>query len=222
VNAALKAAILAAADAVDATRAELGRLDGAAGDGDHGMTMSIGARNVRRRFAAAPDDASDVELVRLVAQAMGDVGGAIGPLAGAALAGLAGDLETTAAASLGTVARLRSASEAAERAMIGLGHAAPGDKTVVDALHPVVEALRAAEAGSGDIRAATSAAADAAERGAAGTADMVARLGRASRLGERSRGLPDAGATSFAIIVRALANAFGEGDGAPRPGEDPS
>jgi hypothetical protein len=98
VSQALLAAILAAAVAVDAARAELGRLDGAAGDGDHGMTMSIGARNVRRRFAAAPDEASDADLVRLVAAAMGDVGGAIGPLAGAALTALAADLEATAAA----------------------------------------------------------------------------------------------------------------------------
>jgi dihydroxyacetone kinase len=213
VSDALRAAILAAADAVDGARAELGRLDGAAGDGDHGMTMSIGARNVRRRFDAAPDSATDADLVRLVARAMGDVGGAIGPLAGAALDAVATDLEATAAASRGTVARLQSASEAAEGAIVGLGHAAPGDKTVIDALRPVVESLRSA-AGSSDIRAAIEDAAAAAERGAAGTADMVARLGRASRLGERSRGLPDAGATSFAIIVRALADAFVRGAGA--------
>ena len=207
----LRSAILAAADAVDAARAELGRLDGAAGDGDHGMTMSIGARNVRRRLQAAPDDASPAELVRLVGLAMGDVGGAIGPLAGAGLAAVATDIQATdaaatSAAETGSVARLRSAAEAAERAIVGLGHAAPGDKTLIDALHPFVEAQRAAEADPGDVDAAIQAAVAAAEQGAAGTADMVARLGRASRLGERSRGLPDAGATSFAIIVRAMAD----------------
>ena len=57
----LVTAILAAADAVDAARQELGRLDGAAGDGDHGMTMSIGARNVRRRFQSLPPEASPAE-----------------------------------------------------------------------------------------------------------------------------------------------------------------
>jgi dihydroxyacetone kinase len=202
----LRAAVLAAADAIDAARAELGRLDGAAGDGDHGMTMSIGARNVRRRFQAAPDDASDADLVRLVALAMGDVGGAIGPLAGAALNAIATDLETTTAG-LDPVGRLRSASEAAEAAIVALGHAGPGDKTLVDALHPAVESLRSAEAASSEMRSAVEAAVAAAERGAADTADMVARVGRASRLGERSRGLPDAGATTFAIIVRAMADA---------------
>ncbi len=83
---ALRASILAVADALDAARAELGRLDGAAGDGDHGMTMSIAARNVRRRLATLPSGTSGAELVRAIAPAVGDVGGAIGPLYSAALA----------------------------------------------------------------------------------------------------------------------------------------
>lgn len=205
----LKAAILAAADAVDAERAELGRLDGAAGDGDHGMTMSIGARNVRRRFGAVPAGAPPADLLRQVALAMGDVGGAIGPLYSAALAAVAAEIESTDAASSSDVARLRRAAEVAEGAIVGIGHAGPGDKTLIDGLHPVVEALRSADAGAVDLRAALERAVDAAEDGAASTADMVARVGRASRLGERSRGLPDAGATSFAIIVRAMVDAHG-------------
>jgi dihydroxyacetone kinase len=203
----LEAAILAAADAVDAARNELGRLDGAAGDGDHGMTMSIGARNVRRKFQAVPPGASPSDVLRLAAVAMADVGGAIGPLYSAALAAMAIEVESATAAS-DDVARLVRAAETAERAVVGLGHAAPGDKTVIDGLHAVVETLRDVEARSGDLRAATKAAAQAAEAGAAATADMVARVGRASRLGERSRGLPDAGATSFAIIVRAMADTY--------------
>lgn len=205
---ALRTAILSAADAVDGARQELGRLDGVAGDGDHGMTMSIAARNVRRRFQAAPAEASSADILRLVGLAVGDVGGAIGPLYSAALTALANDAESTAAASPGDVARLRRAAEVAEDAIVGLGHAGPGDKTMIDGLHPVVEALRGVETRSGELAAAIEASAEAAERGAASTADMIARIGRASRLGERSRGLPDAGATSFAIIVRALAEAY--------------
>ena len=204
---ALRSAILEAADAVSAARQELGRLDGAAGDGDHGMTMSIGARNVHKKLAAAPTDASPADVLRLVALAMGDVGGAIGPLYSAALVAVAAEVES-AGATDGDVALLRRSAEAAEQAIVRLGHAAPGDKTVVDALHPVVESLSVANAASLDLRSAIEAAADAAETGAAATADMVARVGRASRLGERSRGLPDAGATSFAIIVRAVADAY--------------
>ena len=210
----LAAAILAAADAVDAARPELGRLDGAAGDGDHGMTMSIAARNVRRRLDAAPADVPPADLLRLVAGAVAGVGGAIGPLYSGALAAMAAELDAIgsapdASADLGRLAR---AAAAAERAIVGLGHATPGDKTVVDALHPLVQSLDAAARAAGlDVGRAIEAAAAAAERGAAGTAEMVARVGRASRLGERSRGLPDAGATSFAIIVRALAEAHRAG-----------
>jgi len=200
----LVTAILAAADAVDAARQELGRLDGAAGDGDHGMTMSIGARNVRRRFQSLPPDASPAEQLGQVALAMGDVGGAIGPLYSAALTAMATEVGSARTATSHGVADLRRTLEVAESAIVDLGHAGPGDKSVIDALHPVVEALRDAETGAGDLRAAIERAAEAAEAGAASTADMIARVGRASRLGERSRGLPDAGATSLAIIVRAM------------------
>lgn len=199
----LRAAILAAADAIDEARNELGALDGAAGDGDHGMTMSIGARNVRRRFAMLPDDASDADLVRAAATAMGGVGGAIGPLYAAALDAIAIEL-AAAPDSWSTVARLCRAADAAEAALVRLGHAAVGDKTVLDALHPLVESLRASEAADRPIGESMEAAADAADAGVSGTAGMIARIGRASRLGERSRGQPDAGARSFAIIVRAM------------------
>jgi dihydroxyacetone kinase len=204
----LRAAILAAADSVDAARAELGRLDGAAGDGDHGMTMSIGARNVRRRLQAVPADAPPGELLRATSGAMAGVGGAIGPLYSGALDAIAAEIEGPAWESMGEVARMRATAEAAERAIAGIGHAAPGDKTVIDALHPLVESLRAAEAAGSEPAEAATAAIEAAETATAATAVLVARLGRASRLGERSRGLPDAGATSFSIIVRALAAAL--------------
>jgi dihydroxyacetone kinase len=202
----LRAAILAAADAVDAARGELGVLDGAAGDGDHGMTMSIGARNVRRRFATLTDDAPAGEIVRAAATAMSGVGGAIGPLYAAALGAIAAQLDGDGGAPA-PVAIARRAAEAAEAAVVGLGHAAVGDKTLLDALHPAVESLRAAEAAGLALGMALDAAADAADEGVAATTDMIARIGRASRLGERSRGQPDAGARSFAIALRALAGA---------------
>ncbi|HMA45708.1 MAG TPA: DAK2 domain-containing protein [Frankiaceae bacterium] len=207
----LRAAILAAADAVDAARAELGVLDGAAGDGDHGMTMSIGARNVRRRLGALADDAPDGELVRAAATAMGGVGGAIGPLYAAALGAIADALDGDDGRRA-TVAVVRRAAEAAEAGVVSLGHASVGDKTVLDALHPAVESLRAAEAAGHSLGAALEAAAAAADAGVAATADMIARIGRASRLGERSRGQADAGARSFAIILRALVEAARAGD----------
>ncbi|TAL12382.1 MAG: DAK2 domain-containing protein [Chloroflexota bacterium] len=213
----LRAAILAAADAIDAARGELGALDGAAGDGDHGMTMSIGARNVRRRFATLPEDAPDADLVRAAASAMGGVGGAIGPLYAAALGAIAAELDRDTGGEPG-IAIARGAAQAAEAAVVRLGHAAVGDKTVLDALHPLAESLRDSEAAGRPRSEALAHAVKAADAGVAETAGMIARIGRASRLGERSRGQPDAGARSFAIIVRALVDWTGQGGvGEDRP-----
>lgn len=202
----LRTAILVAADAVDVARNELGALDGVAGDGDHGMTMSIGARNVRRRLAALPDGSSAAEIVRAAGSAMGGVGGAIGPLYATALGAIADELATAGDAGV-DVTRLRRAAEAAEGAIVRLGGAAVGDKTVLDALHPVVDSLRVSEDSGVPLAEALEAALAAADGGVAETAGMIARIGRASRLGERSRGQPDAGARSFAVIVRALVGA---------------
>jgi dihydroxyacetone kinase-like protein len=186
----LRASILAAADAVEAARDELCRLDAAAGDGDHGVTMALAARNVRKALADSPD-AEGADLVAKVAIAMGSVGGASGPVYASAILAVASLMRSDPAAPLVACA------EAAEKAISNLGHAKAGDKTILDALHPAVEALRK----GGDARAA----ADAARGGAEATAEMVATVGRASRLGERSRGLADPGATSLAIIIDALA-----------------
>ena len=203
----LRAAIEAAADAVEAARDELGRLDAVAGDGDHGMTMSIGARAVRAKLAELPE-ATGAELLTQVALAMGSVGGAIGPIYATALIRMAGTLRGLAAGPAPTVvARATACAEAAETAIGQLGGAKPGDKTILDALHPAVEALRLAESRGADLAPALREAAAAARAGAESTAGMVATVGRASRLGERSRGSPDAGATSLAIIVEAVAGA---------------
>jgi len=189
----LRASILAAASAIESARDELCRLDAAAGDGDHGVTMALAARAVRKALEDVPD-ASGADLLTKVALALGSVGGASGPI--------------YASATLAVAARVRAGdsdplalAEAAEGAISKLGGAKPGDKTILDALHPAVEALR----DGGDVRQAASAA----REGAEATAQMVATVGRASRLGERSRGLADPGATSLAIILEALAGGHG-------------
>jgi dihydroxyacetone kinase-like protein len=186
----LRECIVAACDAVEGARDELCRLDAAAGDGDHGVTMSVAARAVRGALEAAPD-ATGADLVTKVAMALASVGGASGPVyATGALA---------VAAAMRQGGDLVASADAAEKAIASLGHAKPGDKTILDALHPAVEALRA----DGDLQRAAAAA----REGAAATAQMVATVGRASRLGERSRGTADPGATSLAIILQAMAAA---------------
>jgi dihydroxyacetone kinase-like protein len=188
---------------VEAARDELCRLDAAAGDGDHGVTMALAARAVRQTLAASPD-AAGAELVTRLALAMGSVGGAIGPIYASGLLAVADALRESPTNQTLTVPQALACAEAAESAISGLGHAKPGDKTILDALDPAVIALREAGAAGADLDDALDAAAMAAREGAASTATMIASAGRASRLGERSRGMADPGASSFALIVDAI------------------
>jgi len=210
VSEALRVALLAAADALEAARDELSRLDAHAGDGDHGVTMTLAARAVRQRVLAAPD-ASEADLVGAVAQAVASVGGAIGPIYASALLRVAAVVrrQKSDEPAMTATARVRECAEAAEAAVREVGGARPGDKTVVDALHPAVEALCDADENDLDLPEAIERAALAARRGAESTADMVATVGRASRLGERSRGGADPGAMSLALILEAIAETVG-------------
>jgi dihydroxyacetone kinase-like protein len=200
----LRMRITAAAEAVEASRDELCRLDAGAGDGDHGVTMALAARAVRKALDSS-SDAPTPELLTKLALAMGSVGGAIGPIYATGLLAIAGSLRGVAADAPLTVERALRCAEAADAAIAGLGHAKPGDKTILDALNPAVDALRAAHASDASIDDALVAAARAARKGAESTASMIAAVGRASRLGERSRGLADPGASSFALIMDSLA-----------------
>jgi dihydroxyacetone kinase-like protein len=200
--------VLAAAAALEASRDELCRLDAAAGDGDHGVTMALAARAVRQTLAASPD-ASGAELVTKVAMAMGSVGGAIGPIYASGLLAVAGAMRASPANQTLTVPHLLACAESAESAISELGHAKLGDKTILDALNPAIVSLRQASATGANLEEALAAAAQAAHDGAASTAEMIASMGRASRLGERSRGLADPGASSFALIMDAFASAPG-------------
>ena len=213
----LRAAILAAAEAVEAQREALCELDARTGDGDHGVTMTMGARGVRRGLDALDGD-DPVALVRATALGMAGAGGAIGPMYGRGLLAVATELEAIRSgpggaipADLTTFARCAAAAQAA---VVSLGGASPGDKTIVDALGPLTAALDDAEHRHEPFGTGLEAARDAAATGAAATASMAARIGRAARFGERSRGLADPGATSFAIIVAALVDAVLGGDAA--------
>jgi dihydroxyacetone kinase len=198
--------VLAASDAVEASRDELCRLDAGAGDGDHGVTMALAARAVRQAVAASPDS-SDEELVTRIALAMGSVGGACGPIYASGLLAIATTMRGRPDGSL-TVAEMVDFAAAAEGAISALGHARPGDKTILDALDPVVRALHEAQASRQSVGDALIAASAAAREGTAATAGMIASAGRASRLGERSRGLADPGASSLALIIDALASTY--------------
>jgi dihydroxyacetone kinase-like protein len=194
------------AAAIEAEADHLTQLDSAIGDGDHGVNMTRGMRAVLAALADADGITAPGKRLILAGKTLvSTVGGASGPLWGSALrrGGRAlGDAE--AIDGPGLVAAL----EAALGAIQELGAAEPGDKTMVDALGPAVATLRERLAAGDALPDALSAAADAAEEGARATTPMQARKGRASYLGERSVGHQDPGATSTALIVRALGRAL--------------
>ena len=193
------------ADAVALERDHLTQLDAAIGDADHGINMDRGFTAVIRALAGQNDSVPPGQLLIVAGKTLiSSVGGASGPLWGTAL--------RHAGRSLGKAEefdgeQLAAALDAATAGVCELGAAAPGDKTMVDALAPAVEALREHLAAGEELEASVAAAGEAAERGAQETIPMQARRGRASYLGERSIGHQDPGATSAALIMRALQRA---------------
>ena len=183
-------------------RAYLTDLDAAIGDADHGVNMDRGFTAAVDRVAALPADATPGTILRTVGQAvMSSVGGTSGPLWGMAFrraSQAAGDVPEIDGPALAGVL------DAIVQAMRQLGGARVGDKTMLDALTPAAETMRArVEAGAG-LAEAIAAAHEAAEAGMLATIPLQARKGRASYLGARSIGHQDPGATSASLILRAL------------------
>ena len=166
--------------------------------------MALAAHAVRKALDAAPD-ASGADLLVRLAAAAGSVGGASGPLYASALLAAA-TIVRQAGPEAATVPLVARCAEAAQAAIVNLGHAKPGDKTILDALDPAVRSLLL-ETSNTEMGDALAQAATAAHAGAAATAQMTAAAGRARVLGEHSRGFADPGATSLAIIIEAAASA---------------
>jgi dihydroxyacetone kinase-like protein len=192
------------AAAIEAEADHLTQLDSAIGDGDHGINMTRGMRAVIAALAEADEPAPGKRMILAGKTLVSTVGGASGPLWGSALRRAGRSVGDGALDGPGLVAAL----EAALGAVQELGAAEPGDKTMVDALGPAVAALRERLDARDPLPEAVAAAADAAEEGARATTPMQARKGRASYLGERSVGHQDPGATSTALIIRALGGAL--------------
>jgi phosphoenolpyruvate---glycerone phosphotransferase subunit DhaL len=184
----------------------LTQLDSAIGDGDHGLNMVRGLDSVEKGLAGQDPSVPPGRLLIVAGKTLvSTVGGASGPLWGTGLrrAGRSlGDADEFDGP--GLVAAMRSCLDG----IVELGAAAPGDKTMVDAMEPAIDALRRAVEAERPLPLALSAAAEAAEEGMRATIPMQARKGRASYLGERSIGHQDPGATSTALIIRALESAL--------------
>ncbi|BDZ66339.1 dihydroxyacetone kinase subunit DhaL [Agromyces mangrovi Wang et al. 2018] len=193
------------ADAVAAHKADLAALDRAIGDGDHGENLDRGYQAALAALDGLGDDATPADALMLVATTLiSNVGGAAGPLYGTAFLKASGAAQGLDELGPSDVVAILTA---ARDGIVLRGKAEPGDKTMVDAWTPAVEAASAAAAAGSDVRAVLEAAAGAAEQGAADTEPLVARKGRASYLGERSAGHRDPGAESTALLLRAAAEA---------------
>jgi phosphoenolpyruvate---glycerone phosphotransferase subunit DhaL len=182
-------------------RQELVALDTAIGDGDHGSNMDRGMGKAVEKLRADPP-ADPGAVLKTVAMALvSNVGGAAGPLYGTLLLqmgnAIAGQTEVDQASFAGA---WRKGLEGVQ----ARGKAQAGDKTMVDALIPAVEALEAA----GDLAEGLRAAVRGAERGMQATIPLEARRGRASYLGERSRDHQDPGATSTYYLFKAAGEAL--------------
>ena len=191
------------AEAMSEHRQELVRLDTAIGDGDHGANMDRGMQKVVVKLSATEQADVGAALKTVAMTLISTVGGAAGPLYGTLFLQLGSTLAGH------TEVELPDYAAAWRKAVDGVqarGKAVPGDKTMVDALVPAVEALEDAT----ELNAGLGAAATAAEHGMHATTPLVARKGRASYLGERSAGHQDPGATSSYYLMRSAAEAFAD------------
>jgi phosphoenolpyruvate---glycerone phosphotransferase subunit DhaL len=194
------------ADVIAERRVELTRLDSAIGDGDHGTNMHRGMRAALERVDAVEGDDIGAAFKAVGMALVSKVGGAAGPLYGTLFLQMG---NATGGASELDLAGWTDALAAGLKGVETRGKAEPGDKTMVDALTPAVQALQQARDDGADLGAALERSAAAARGGMEETVPMVARKGRASYLGERSAGHQDPGATSSYLLVQAAVDAFG-------------
>jgi phosphoenolpyruvate---glycerone phosphotransferase subunit DhaL len=190
-----------AANVVRLERDHLTQLDAAIGDADHGVNLDRGFSAVETALNEAAPATPGAVLALAGRTLISSVGGASGPLYGTVLREASKVLGDNAEVDAATL------SAALQAGLVGvqkIGGAAPGDKTMVDALAPAAAAMASAVRSGGELDDAVRSAAKAAQEGARATVPLEARKGRASYLGPRSVGHQDPGATSTALLLRAL------------------
>ena len=191
---------LALCEAIHESKDRLSEIDGATGDGDHGVNMNKGFMLAQDRIDA---DGSLSDALETIGDTLvDDIGGSMGPIYGTFFDTIADDLDGVA--EMGAPEFGEALADAAE-ALMDLAGAKPGDKTLVDTIMPAHDAFNEAEAAGKGFADCLAAMSEGAERGWKSTEGMQAKLGRAARLGERSIGHLDAGATSCYVILSTLA-----------------
>jgi dihydroxyacetone kinase-like protein len=184
----------------------LSEVDGKIGDGDHGINMAKGFMLIRDRLGEKEVSLSD-GLGLIGKTLMTEIGGSMGPIYGTFFI----QMSLKAKGKPETDAKLFGEMlKAARDGLYDLGGAKVGDKTLMDAVIPAQEAYQKAVDEGASLQEALGKMADAAEKGKDSTVDLVAKIGRSARLGERSRGVLDAGATSAALILQTFARVLSE------------
>lgn len=189
------------ADVIVANKAYLSEIDGKIGDGDHGVNMAKGFGRAAERLIG--DETLDEAMEVLSDVLMTEIGGSMGPLYGMMFSDMADSLSGAETIDGAAIAKfLRAGLEGVQE----IGSAQVGDKTLLDSLVPAVETFEAEIASGASLSDALEKMKAAAAVGRDSTIDLVAKIGRSSRLGERSRGVLDAGATSCCLILGSLAD----------------
>ena len=201
--------VRAFASDVQANKDYLTQLDSAIGDADHGINMNRGMTAVLGKLDESGDQDIGALMKTVGMTLVSTVGGAGGPLYGTLFLQMG-----TASSGKGELGPddWAAALEAAIGGVQARGKAEPGDKTMIDALMPGRDALKAALANGATLADALTQSAAAAEQGVRDTVPMVARKGRASYLGDRSAGHQDPGATSSHLLLEAAAETWGDSE----------
>ena len=201
-NAEGKSILLKMVKGIQENKAYLGEVDGLIGDGDHGMNMNKGFSVFEDRFKDEDFGFSE-GLDELGMILLNEIGGSMGPIYGTILMDAASEGEDLEDIGLGDLANMLAAGLSGLQEIV---EAQVGDKTLVDTLSPAVDVLKAGAEAGADFKETLEKMKEAAAVGRDSTKDLVAKFGRSSRLGERSRGVLDAGATSCCIILTAMAD----------------
>lgn len=182
-------------------------LDAKIGDGDHGINMNKGFQAVKKKLDEDTFESCDQVLKSVAMTLISTVGGASGPLYGTAFLKAAGGVSGKNISNEELIGSFKKAIEGIQMR----GKAVKGEKTMLDALMPALEALESSIDGNKTIVEALEAAVNAAEEGVEYTKTIIASKGRASYLGERTLGHQDPGATSSYLLIKALYETLKEG-----------
>lgn len=205
-NADGKRVLMRMVKAIQDNKEYLGEVDGLIGDGDHGMNMNKGFSMFQERYKENDIDfCSGLQALGLVL--LNEIGGSMGPIYGTMFLSMAKAAEGKDTLTLSDLAGMMTSALCE---LQGLVKARAGDKTLMDSLIPATEAITEAKMQGKEVQSALEMMKQAAKSGKDATKDMTARYGRSSRLGERSRGVLDAGAVSCYLLLESMADGIME------------